>query len=84
MKKKFKVRAAEGLHIQPVTEMVQICQGDPEAQVWLEYGGESVKLDSPMSVLALGIEGGSDIVITVKGGDEKMLLEKIGSLIEKV
>jgi len=78
----FTISSSDGLHLQPIKAIINVCNKYPDTQAAISCKGSSVQLDSPMNVLVLGITSGSEITITTKGKEEDKLLEEIGAIIE--
>jgi phosphotransferase system HPr (HPr) family protein len=69
IRKEYTILAPEGMHARPATAMVKLARGFQSA-IFLRYGEKSVKLNSLLTLLSLGIKGGETIGIEIDGVDE--------------
>lgn len=53
-----------------------------ESRVFIRKGGEEVGIDSPLGILALGIEQGDEIEVRFVGPDREKLSEEFDKLVE--
>ena len=67
--KTYTILAPEGMHARPATAMVKLAK-QFQSVIFLKYGEKSAKLNSLLAVLALGIKGGTTIVVDIDGADE--------------
>lgn len=68
------------LHARPVAALAKVAQNF-EASCFISYEGQVADARSPMSLLALGIVGGSTITITVSGPDERAAFDALFKVI---
>lgn len=78
------VEAPNGLHARPVTELVKMVKSFEGTQVTISTAAKTVKASSMLSILSLGLQKGTEIVIAADGGDEKEALEAVRDLILSV
>lgn len=67
--KTYTILAPEGMHARPATAMVKLAK-QFQSVTFLKFGEKSARLNSLLAVLALGIKGGSSIVVDIEGADE--------------
>ena len=67
--KDYIITAAEGLHARPATTLVKLAK-QFKSTASLQKGGKTVKLNSMLNILSLGLKGGDTISIIVDGEDE--------------
>ena len=67
--KTYTILAPEGMHARPATAMVKLAK-QFQSVIFLKFGEKSARLNSLLAVLALGIKGGTTIVVDIDGVDE--------------
>ncbi|HLZ87917.1 MAG TPA: HPr family phosphocarrier protein [Puia sp.] len=67
--KEYLILAPEGMHARPATAMVKLAR-QFQVAIQLRKGGKAARLNSLMSILALGIKGGEAVVLEFEGADE--------------
>jgi phosphocarrier protein HPr len=67
--KAYTILAPEGMHARPATAMVKLAK-QFQSVIFLKYGEKAVRLNSLLTILSMGIRGGSTIVIEIDGADE--------------
>ena len=82
--KTITVTAPNGLHARPVGELVKLVKSYPESTVSIVTPAKTVKASSMLSVMSLGLKKGSQVEITVEGGDEQAVLEAVAGLITSI
>lgn len=78
---KATVNAAMGLHARPASELVKMVKGFAPSKVTLSNGVKTVNAASMLSLLSLGLKNGTEVEVTVDGGDEASVLSEICSFI---
>ena len=76
--------APTGLHARPAGELVNLVKSFPDSQVRIATPVRSVNAGSMLSVLSLGIKSGTELEISVEGGNEAEVLAAVKSFIESV
>jgi phosphotransferase system HPr (HPr) family protein len=61
--------APEGMHARPATAIVKLAK-QFQSVISLKYGEKSARTNSLLSILSMGIKGGTDIVVEIEGMDE--------------
>ena len=67
--KEYLILAPEGMHARPATAMVKLAK-QFQAVVQLKKGEKTVKLNSLLNILGLGIKGGETVVLEFEGAEE--------------
>lgn len=76
--------APTGLHARPAGELVKLVKGFEGSTVRISTPARSVNAASMLSVLSLGIRQGTELKVSVEGGDESTVLEAVTSFIASV
>ncbi len=82
IEKTFVITNETGLHARPATLLVQAA-GKFDSEITLQYKEKKVNLKSIMGVLSLGIGKGSEITITIEGGDEELAMKELEETIRQ-
>lgn len=82
IEKTFVITNETGLHARPATLLVQAA-GKFDSEITLQYKEKKVNLKSTMGVLSLGIGKGSEITITIEGGDEELAMKELEETIRQ-
>lgn len=82
IEKKFVITNETGLHARPAALLVQAA-GKFDSEITLQYKEKKVNLKSIMGVLSLGIGKGSEITITIEGGDEELAMKELEETIRQ-
>jgi len=82
MTKSFTIKNALGLHARAAAAFVKIANRF-QSEIFVKKDDSEVNGKSIMGVLMLAAAQGSEISITVKGGDASDALEALGKLIEE-
>ena len=82
IEKTFVITNETGLHARPATLLVQ-ASGKFVSEITLQYKEKKVNLKSIMGVLSLGIGKGSEITITIEGGDEELAMKELEETIRQ-
>jgi phosphocarrier protein len=72
-----------GLHARPAAVFVQAAKDAPGDVRVAKTGGESVNAKSILSVLALDVRGGEEIVLSVEGDDSEVTLDRLVELVAR-
>ena len=73
--KRYKIELDKGLHVRTATTIVKFVAGF-ECKVFISKDGNEVGMDSPLSILTLGIEEGDEIQVRIEGKDcDKLAVE---------
>lgn len=81
---KVVLSAPTGLHARPAGELVKLVKGFEGSTVRISTPARSVNAASMLSVLSLGIKQGTELEVSVEGGDESAVLEAVTSFIASV
>lgn len=71
-----------GLHARPATMIVKIAMQYEHCEIALVKNGDEANAKSIMSVLGLGIAGGTSLTIKAEGENETEVVDRIYRLIE--
>ena len=71
-----------GLHARPATMIVKIAMQYDDCEIFLVKGSEEGNAKSIMTVLGMGISGGSTLTIRAVGNKEQEVVERLYRLIE--
>ena len=69
IRKEYTILAPEGMHARPATAMVKLARGF-QSTIFLKHGEKSVRLNSLLTVLSMGIKGGETLSLEIEGADE--------------
>ncbi|MDO4949814.1 MAG: HPr family phosphocarrier protein [Bacteroidales bacterium] len=69
--------ASEGLHARPAGELVKMVKSMAPTKLTLTCGAKKVNAASMLSVLSLGLKGGTRVVVEADGGNEQEALEQV-------
>ena len=78
----YTIKAEHGLNERPASEMVTLTKKFPESEIRITNCDRSVKTNQIMLLLALGVEYGDTVTITVNGGDEQAALNAMQEFME--
>jgi phosphocarrier protein HPr len=67
--KDYLINAAEGLHARPAASLVKLARKFTSASS-LKKGDKTIRLNSVINILSLGMKGGDTITIIIEGEDE--------------
>ena len=76
--------APTGLHARPAGELVNLVKSFPDSSVRIATPARAVNAASMLSVLSLGIKCGTELEISVEGGNEAEVLAAVKSFIESI
>ena len=65
----YDILASEGMHARPATALVKLAR-EFKSTILLEKGPKTIKLNSLLNILSMGIKGGETIILSVEGEDE--------------
>ncbi|HEY7485368.1 MAG TPA: HPr family phosphocarrier protein [Streptosporangiaceae bacterium] len=82
--RRVRVQTKVGLHARPAALFVQAATKAPYDVRIAKAGGEPVNAKSILSVLALDVRSGEEIVITAEGDGADALLDQLESLASEV
>lgn len=68
------IKAAEGLHARPAGEFVKLVKSLAPSKVTIGNEVKTVNAASMLSLLSLGLKNGTEVTLTVDGGDEDAAL----------
>lgn len=80
--KKVTISAAEGLHARPAGEFVKLVKSLAPSKVTIGTDLKTVNAASMLSLLSLGLKCGTEVTLTVDGGDEDAVLAAVADFIE--
>lgn len=81
VKKDVLVQNQVGLHARPATFFIQKAN-EFKSSIWVEKDERRVNAKSLLSVLSLGIVGGTSIDIIADGSDEQEAVDSLVALVE--
>ena len=76
--------APTGLHARPAGELVKLVKGFEGSTVRISTPARSVNAASMLSVLSLGIKQGTELEVSVEGGDEAAVFDAVSSFIASI
>jgi phosphocarrier protein len=76
------VQSEVGLHARPAASFVQTAAKTPMEVTVAKRGGDPVNAKSILSILALDVRQGDDIVIRAEGEGADELLDKLAAIAE--
>ena len=76
--------APTGLHARPASELVKLVKGLEGSKVTITCGDRSVNAASMLSLLSLGIKCGTQLGVSVEGGEETAALDAVVQFIESI
>ncbi|MCD6413367.1 MAG: HPr family phosphocarrier protein [Elusimicrobia bacterium] len=79
--KKYRIRLPAGIHVRTALTISKLA-GNFASRIFISKGGEEVGIDSPLGILALGIEEGDEIEVKFVGPDKEKLSEEFDKLVE--
>lgn len=73
-----------GLHARPSLRITEIARRNPHTKVILKNSSNGLEADamSILSLLSLGLIGGSKVVVSASGQDEEIVLKEIAEVLE--
>lgn len=74
LESKIVIPAESGLHARPAGELVKLVKSFAGSKVTLSTTSKTVNAASMLSVLSLGLKKGSELTVSVDGGDEAMVM----------
>jgi len=80
--KKATIRNSAGIHVRPSGEIFQSFK-DYSGSIQLSAHGMSINLSGVMGLIALGLQQGDTVEITVLGPDEDVVCDQAVALLEK-
>ncbi len=81
---KITLTAANGMHARPAGELVKLVKSFAPARVSLATNIKKVNAASMLSILSLGLKQGTEIEVTVEGGDEAVILAAVVDFISNI
>lgn len=81
LSQKVTINAAVGLHARPAGDLVKLVKSFAPAKITLSNGVKTVPAASMLSLLSLGLKQGSEVEVSVEGGDEASILSEICNFI---
>ena len=73
----------QGLHMRPITAFVELATTF-QSEVIVLKGNERFNGKSPLSLLGLGAEKGTELTIEVGGPDQQQALEALAQFLERL
>ncbi len=73
--------APNGMHARPAGELVKLVKGMAPAKVMLRTSVKEVNAASMLGVLSLGMKNGTEVEISVDGGDEAAVLASVSEFL---
>lgn len=71
------INAESGLHARPAGELVKLVKGFTGSRITLSTPAKSVNAASMLSLLSLGLKKGTEVTVSVEGGDEEGALKSV-------
>lgn len=71
------INAESGLHARPAGELVKLVKGFTGSRIMLSTAAKSVNVASMLSLLSLGLKKGTEVAVSVEGGDEEGALKSV-------
>ena len=71
------INAGSGLHARPAGELVKLVKGFTGSRITLSTPAKSVNAASMLSLLSLGLKKGTEVTVSVEGGDEEGALKSV-------
>lgn len=81
---KLILTAPDGLHARPAGELVKLVKSLAGSAVSISSGGRKVNAASMLSLLSLGLKCGSELEVSVDGGDETAAMEVVTEFIKSI
>lgn len=78
---KATISSEEGMHARPAGELVKIVKEMAPTKVTVGTGSRTVNAASILSLMSLGLKQGTEVTITVEGGDEEVCLNVLTDFI---
>ena len=78
---KVTISAAAGLHARPAGEFVKLVKGLAPSKITICTDVKTVNAASMLSLLSLGLKCGTEVTLTVDGGDEDAALAAVAEFI---
>lgn len=69
IEKEYIITAPEGMHARPATALVRLAKNFTSV-ISICKGGKTVRLNSLLNILSMGIKGGDVLKIRIEGADE--------------
>jgi len=79
---KAKIANAAGIHVRPSGLIFAEIQ-DSEAEITLSCNGRSAKINSVMSLIALGMAAGDEVEVSVTGPEEEQICRRLVESLER-
>lgn len=73
---------AEGMHMRPAGIIAKAAKEHVDSEVVLKANGKEIKAKAIMQIMAAGIKKGTNVEITVNGGDEESVLNEFVQMFE--
>ena len=73
---------AEGMHMRPEGMIAKAVKAHPDSEVILKANGKDIKAKAVMQIMAAGLKKGTEVEITVNGGDEQAMLDELVKMFE--
>lgn len=71
------INASEGMHARPAGELVKLVKGLAPSKITIGTDVKTVNAASMLSLLSLGLKSGTEITVSVEGGDEDTALAAV-------
>ena len=78
------INAPTGLHARPAGELVKLIKESAPSAVSITASGRKVNAASMLSLLSLGLKKGTQIEVSVDGGDEAAVLARVIAFLDAV
>lgn len=79
--KTLTIGAADGMHARPAGELVKLVKSFAPAKITMATEKKTVDAASLFSVLSLGLKCGTQVTLSVEGGNENMILGTVADFI---
>lgn len=82
--RKTTITATAGMHARPAGELVKLIKGFAGSRVTIATAAKSVNAASMLSLLSLGLKQGTELCVSVEGGDEAAVLDAVVNFIDSI
>ncbi len=76
------VRNGAGIHVRPSGVIFNAAR-EYDCKILVRAGGDEVRLNNVMNLIALGLRQGDELEVLVDGSEEKKVLEELLELFER-
>ena len=73
---------AEGMHMRPAGMIAKAAKEHPDSEIVMKANGKEIKAKAVMQIMAAGIKKGTDVELTISGGNEQAVLDVFVKMFE--